>query len=224
MDEKELRVKGMFDKVARRYDFLNRLMSLGLDVGWKKETARKVARKGALVLDVACGTGDIAMAAKALGAKVVGVDFSLEMLKIAKKRDASIGYIRANAIAMPFRSEVFDGATSGFAMRNFSDMNKALREMRRVLKKDGKLAIIEFGHPKNRLWESLYKIHIDLIVPFMGAVFSDRESYAYLPESIRKFPGQEGLKKIMESEGFKTGYQDLLWGAAAIWTGIRSNR
>ncbi len=222
MDEKEIHVKGMFDRVSKRYDFLNRMMSLGLDSGWKKRTAEKVSSPHSLILDVACGTGDIAIFSRKLGSKVIGLDFSMGMLKIAKKKDSHVFWVRANALQLPFRDGLFDGATSGYAMRNFSDMIKALKEMSRTLKPKGKIAILEFGHPKKRLWNFLYNIHMGFIVPLLGSVFSDKSSYEYLPESIKRFPDQEGVKKIIEEEGFSVSYENLLFGASAIWVGKKN--
>lgn len=219
MDTKETKVQGMFDRIARRYDFLNRLMSLGLDTGWKKETAKNVSEKNSFVLDVACGTGDIALFSKNAGSRVVGLDFSMDMLRYARKKGPGIMWIKANAQTMPFQNEVFDGVASGYALRNFSDMGKALEEMNRVLKREGKISIIEFSHPKNPLWNLMYNIHIGIVVPLLGAIFSDRSSYSYLPGSIKKFPNQEGIKKIMEERGFFVSYKNLLFGVSAIWRG-----
>src|SRR3989344_6609259 len=188
MDPKETKVKGMFDRIARRYDFLNRLMSLGLDTGWKREATWHVAAPGSLVLDVACGTGDMALFSKKAGSRVIGLDFSMDMLHYARKKDPSIMWIKANAQMMPFRDAIFDGVVSGYALRNFSDMGKALGEMNLVLKHGGKISILEFSHPKNPLWNFLYNVHISIIVPLLGAVFSDFSSYAYLPGSIKAFP------------------------------------
>lgn len=222
MDAKETKVQGMFDKIARRYDFLNRVMSLGLDTGWKREAANKVSEKGSLVLDVACGTGDITLFSKKAGSRVIGLDFSMDMLRYARKKDPSIMWIKANAQSMPFRGSVFGGVVSGYAMRNFSDMGKALVEMNRVMVPNGKISILEFSHPQNPLWNLLYKMHMGVIAPFLGAIFSDRSSYAYLPGSIKKFPDQEGIKKTMEDCGFVVTYKNLLFGASAIWFGKKN--
>lgn len=219
MDQKEQQVQGMFDKIAKRYDFLNRVMSLGMDLSWKKQTAKNVSGKGKLILDVASGTGDIAAYSKFFGSDVIGLDFSMDMLRVAKSKFPGIIFIRANAQLLPFKDGVFDGAISGYALRNFSDMQVAISEMNRVMKNGGLVSIIEFSHPKNRLWNFIYKVHMVFVVPILGRLFSDGDSYSYLPESIRKFPNQEGIVEIMESKGFDTKYKNLLWGASAIWTG-----
>ena len=206
-DSKRNRVRSMFDGIARRYDFLNRSLSAGVDVFWRKKTIRLAdVPKGGAVLDVACGTGDLSAEAKKAGAGVtLGVDLSIEMLRLfAEKRPWSRG---ASALAVaeefPFADESFDRIVVSFGVRNFYDLPAAFREFRRTLKPGGAAAILEFSLPKNPVVRFFYRFYIKRILPFVGGLVSgDVSAYRYLPESVEAFDRDVDLVALLKEAGF----------------------
>ncbi|MDQ2982995.1 MAG: bifunctional demethylmenaquinone methyltransferase/2-methoxy-6-polyprenyl-1,4-benzoquinol methylase UbiE [Actinomycetota bacterium] len=195
-------VREMFDRIAPVYDFMNHAMTAGLDRRWRKATARAVVRPGDRVLDACCGTGDLALAATAVGGRVVGLDFSERMLERAREKSADVEWVRGDATALPFEDGSFDSATVGFGVRNLDDLAGGLRELRRVLKPGGRLAILEITRPRGVL-APFYRVWFDVLVPSAGKVLPGGSAYTYLPASVRRFPGPEELARLLEESGFE---------------------
>jgi demethylmenaquinone methyltransferase / 2-methoxy-6-polyprenyl-1,4-benzoquinol methylase len=211
----------MFDRIAPVYDFMNRVMTMGLDRRWRRLAARAVVRPGDGVLDACCGTGDLALAAHEAGGEVVGVDFSERMLVRARRKSAEIDWVRGDALALPFADGAFDAATVGFGMRNLADLEAGLRELARVLKPEGRLACLEITRPRGAL-RPFFHVWFDGLVPLAGKLLPGGAAYTYLPASVRRFPGPEDLAAAMERSGFAAVSWHLLGGGiVALHVGTR---
>ena len=223
-DDKRAVVEAMFDRIAPRYDLMNRLMTFGIDRGWRRRAIAALGlRPGERVLDLACGSGDLAAAARATGARVVGIDFSAGMLRQARTRRLDCGLVRADALALPFADASIDAVVSGFALRNFADLAAALAESARVLRCDGRLALLEVDRPASTLLRWGHAIYFRRVVPFIGALLSERDAYAYLPESTVYLPDETALREILVAAGFRTiRKRSLLGGAAQLVTARRA--
>ncbi|MCX7987911.1 MAG: bifunctional demethylmenaquinone methyltransferase/2-methoxy-6-polyprenyl-1,4-benzoquinol methylase UbiE, partial [Thermodesulfovibrio sp.] len=197
-------IKSMFDKIVGRYDFLNRLLSFGQDIFWRKKMAKETLDgKTRLVLDLATGTGDSARELLKESIKVIGVDISFEMLRIAlKKMENNFTSLSASAYQLPFRDDSFDAVTCAFGIRNMHDTEKALREINRVIKKGGKLIILEFSLPEGFLRKP-YLFYLKKLVPIFASIFSVRYAYEYLGSSIEGFYKPLDFIKLLENCGFK---------------------
>jgi demethylmenaquinone methyltransferase/2-methoxy-6-polyprenyl-1,4-benzoquinol methylase len=213
-------VRTMFDRIAPVYDVMNRVMTCGLDMRWRKLAARAAVRPGDRVLDAACGTGDLAIAdQKAGAARVTGLDFSEKMLERARRK-APLEWVQGDMLALPFADETFDAATVGFGVRNVADLELALRELRRVLQPGGRLAILEITQPRGPL-KPFFSLWFDRIVPLLGRVLPGGAAYTYLPASVKRFPPAEGLVELLESSGFGEVRFRLLGGSiVALHTGV----
>ena len=230
-EEKKKLVGDVFSSVAGKYDLMNDAMSLGIHRLWKRNFVRKAKlRQGMKCLDVAGGTGDIAMSmAKVVGAKgrVTIFDINKEMLDVGKERVIDHGFIgpikfiQGNAEDLPFEDDSFDIATVSFGIRNVTHLEKAFKEMTRVVRPGGKVMCLEFSHPTNKLFSKAYDFFSFNVIPEIGNIIAkDKDSYQYLVESIRKFPDQEKLKKILEDCGlYNVKYYNLTNGIAAIHIG-----
>jgi len=194
-------VQRMFDRIAPVYDAMNRVMTAGLDRRWRRITVEQVVRKGDRVLDACCGTGDLAIAARAHGAGVVGVDFSEAMLERARAKSSEIEWVRGDVLALPFDDASFDAVTVGFGVRNVDDLDAGLRELRRVLRPGGRLGILEITRPRGVV-APFYRLWFDRVVPLLGKVLPGGAAYTYLPASVRRFPGPEELAALLETSGF----------------------
>ena len=194
-------VQRMFDRIAPVYDAMNRVMTAGLDRRWRRITIEQVVRKGDRVLDACCGTGDLAIAARARGADVVGVDFSEAMLEHARAKSSEIEWVHGDALALPFDDASFDAVTVGFGVRNVDDLDAGLRELRRVLRPGGRLGILEITRPRGVV-APFYRLWFDRVVPLLGKVLPGGAAYTYLPASVRRFPGPEELAALLERSGF----------------------
>jgi demethylmenaquinone methyltransferase / 2-methoxy-6-polyprenyl-1,4-benzoquinol methylase len=212
-------VRTMFDRIAPVYDAMNRVMTAGLDVRWRRLAAAAVVRKGDSVLDAACGTGDLAIAdAKAGAGHVTGLDFSEQMLARARRK-APLEWVQGDMLALPFDDATFDAATVGFGVRNVADLELALRELRRVLRPGGRLAILEITQPRGAM-KPFYSLWFDSIVPLLGKVLPGGSAYAYLPASVKRFPSAEKLAELLRACGFGDVRFRLLGGSiVALHTG-----
>jgi demethylmenaquinone methyltransferase / 2-methoxy-6-polyprenyl-1,4-benzoquinol methylase len=213
-------VRAMFDRIAPVYDLMNHVMTAGLDIRWRKLAARSVVRPGDRVLDAACGTGDLAIADKKAGAdRVTGLDFSEKMLARARLK-AQLDWVQGDMLALPFADATFDAATVGFGVRNVADLGLSLRELRRVLKPGGRLAILEITQPRGIL-KPFFSLWFDRIVPLLGKVLPGGSAYTYLPASVKRFPDAEGLADLMRESGFDDVRIKLLGGTiVALHTAV----
>jgi demethylmenaquinone methyltransferase / 2-methoxy-6-polyprenyl-1,4-benzoquinol methylase len=212
-------VRGMFGRIAGRYDLLNHLLSFNLDRRWRARTVERVAeileRPGARVLDLCCGTGDVlADIEKRKRTFVFGGDFCHPMLVEARRKVVS-PLFEADALGLPLANDSFDLITIAFGFRNLANYNRGLEELLRVLKPNGVVAILEFSQPTNRAFAALYGFLSTRVLPWVGGMISgSREAYSYLPESIRKFPGAEELADHMRRAGFQRVELDRMAGGA----------
>jgi demethylmenaquinone methyltransferase / 2-methoxy-6-polyprenyl-1,4-benzoquinol methylase len=221
----------MFDHVAGRYDLLNSLMSAGLHHRWRERAADVAApARGASILDVCCGTGDLTFELArrvSPGGNVVGCDFSEPMLDLARekaKRGGSDGvrFEWADALSLPYAEGRFDTVTVGFGLRNFADWNKGLREMARVLEPGGKLVILEFTRPTRPPFSTFYSLWFDRLAPVLGKLSDNPEAYAYLTESLKTFPAPRAMAERMDAAGLeRIRYRVLAGGIVTIHSGTR---
>jgi len=221
----------MFDRVAARYDLLNSLMSAGLHHRWRERAAdRAELRAGDAVLDVCCGTGDLAfeLAARvAPGGSVVGCDFSEPMLDLARLKATNHGiegvrFEWADALSLPYDAARFDAVTVGFGVRNFADRDRGLREMARVLRPGGRLVVLEFTEPRRPPFSTFYALWFDRIAPLLGRLSDDPEAYSYLAESVHSFPDPQGLAQKLDTAGLEQiRYTVLAGGIVTIHSGVR---
>ena len=225
-------VREMFSGIASKYDFLNHFLSVNTDKRWRRLVRQRLENElsdpNALILDVACGTGDLSIELQQhSNAKVIGMDFCRPMLAIAKEKNAknqlSIPYIEGDGMNLSFTDKTFDAVTIAFGLRNFSNWENGLRELRRVLKPGGKLAILEFSSPVIPGFRQLFQFYFSNILPRIGgAVSGSRGAYEYLPDSVSKFPDQKKLAEMMLEIGFSdVEYKNLTGGIAAIHIGTK---
>ncbi len=224
-EEKRDYVQNMFSGIAGRYDFMNRLMTLGQDQRWRRQVVRlsKLPPAGSL-LDVATGTGDIAYQAwqRRPRAQVVGLDFAAGMLRVAQTKFAEtpLTFVNGDALHLPFPDDSFDAATSAFMMRNVVDVRRAFAEQRRVVRPGGKVVCLETTRPANMFFRAFFDLYFFYIVPALGGLFSAKSAYNYLPNSTVLFPPPDQVRYIMLSAGLKdVFYRKLMFGTVAIHVG-----
>jgi demethylmenaquinone methyltransferase / 2-methoxy-6-polyprenyl-1,4-benzoquinol methylase len=229
---KKKQVAEMFNSIATRYDFLNRFLSVGIDITWRKKAIKELkAIHPKIMLDVATGTGDFAVAANKIlhPDKIIGIDISEGMLDIGRKKiqklhlDDKIELIAGDSETINFSTSSFDAITVAFGVRNFEDLEKGLKEMRRVLKPGGKVSILECTMPKNVLIKSFYKFYMFSVVPAFGKMFAqNKKAYLYLNNSVQAFPDREFFLEIMNRAGFtQTYYKPLSLGICCIYCGSK---
>lgn len=213
-------VRRLFDRIAPVYDFMNRAMTMGLDRRWRRLTAQAAVRTGDRVLDACCGTGDLALAALRAGAgPVTGLDFSERMLEHARRKSSEIAWVRGDLLALPFDAGSFDAATVGFGVRNVDDLEAGLRELRRVLRPGGRLAVLEITRPRGLL-RPFFRLWFDVLIPLAGKALPGGKAYTYLPASVRRFPGPEDLAAALDRSGFENiRFRLLAGGIVALHTG-----
>jgi demethylmenaquinone methyltransferase/2-methoxy-6-polyprenyl-1,4-benzoquinol methylase len=192
----------MFDRIAGVYDFMNAVMTAGMHQRWR-ERAVELARieRGSRAIDVATGTGDLAVALRAAGAEVVGCDFSEEMLERARRKEPAARFEWADALALPYEDDSFDAATVGFGARNFSDLRRGLAEMARVVRPGGRVVVLEITTPQNPPLSTFFSLWFDRIVPALGRVAGDEAAYSYLPSSVKRFPDPRALAAELAAVG-----------------------
>ena len=216
-------IRTLFVRIAGRYDLMNRLMTGGQDTRWRKQVIELAQLKpGSYLLDIGTGTGDLARTAltKFPRAKIIAADFTLEMMRVGQNK-GPLNFSSADALDLPFRAFAFDAVISGFLMRNVIDLQKALQEQHRVLRKGGRIVILDTTRPKKHVLSPLIRLYMHVIIPVLGGWLTGaREAYGYLPESTERFVTAEELAARMASVGFKKiNYQRLMFGTIAIHWG-----
>jgi demethylmenaquinone methyltransferase/2-methoxy-6-polyprenyl-1,4-benzoquinol methylase len=212
-DEKQRAVRSMFDRIAPRYDLVNRIMTFRMDVRWRKRTVASLGlADGAGVLDLACGTGDLCRELARRRYRPVGADLSFGMLAAART-DAPL--VQADALRLPFPDGSVDGVTCGFALRNFVDLGRFLEEAGRVVRPGGRIALLEVAEPENRLLRRGHAVYFGKVVPKIGGLLSDRDAYRYLPQSVAYLPEPAALVAMVGDAGFDRVERQLLSGGIA---------
>jgi len=226
-EEHARRVREMFAHISPRYDFLNHLLSANVDKRWRRRIVRKIGPMlppNAQVLDVGCGTGDLSIELfERTAARVVGIDFCRPMLELAREKASQLRFVEGDALRLPFADASFDAITIGFALRNLSSVSEGLTELRRVLKPDAPIAILEFSQPTVPGVRQLVRLYYSRLLPWIGGRLSGaRNAYEYLPDSISKFPNQQALAGMMRAAGFAgVEFENLSGGIAALHFGRR---
>jgi demethylmenaquinone methyltransferase / 2-methoxy-6-polyprenyl-1,4-benzoquinol methylase len=194
-------VRSMFDRIAPVYDVMNHVITAGLHRRWRRLAAQAVVARGDRVLDACCGTGDLALAAKAEGGRVTGLDFSEPMLERARRKSAEVEWVQGDLLKLPFADGSFDAATVGFGVRHVEDLGAALRELRRVLRPGGRLAILEIVRVTGPA-ALFYRVWFDRLVPLLGKAVPGGSAYTYLPASVKRFLGPPELDAELRAAGF----------------------
>lgn len=228
-ESKREQVAQMFDNIAFRYDFLNSLLSLGIHKGWRKKCVRLLEpHQPKVILDVATGTADFALECVKLNPeKIIGVDISEGMMAFGRKKikqkqlENLITLEYGDAETLNFPDNHFDAIVVGFGVRNFENLEKGLQNLYRILKPGGRLVVLEFSNPRNKLIKWLYNFYFNKVTPFIGRMFSkDIRAYTYLPESVKAFPDNENFTAILKTLKYKnTSFKSLSFGIAAIYVG-----
>jgi demethylmenaquinone methyltransferase/2-methoxy-6-polyprenyl-1,4-benzoquinol methylase len=225
-------VKEMFDKIAPRYDFLNRLLSFRQDTFWRTQMVKAAGlSKDSRVMDVACGTCDVALEVSSQlkgRAKIIGLDFSLGMLglgqqKLLQKKNTNIFLLNADALHLPFKKSVFDAVFIAFGIRNIMDRHRAIREFHSALKKGGRIVVLELTTPEKGFFRQIYLGYFNKILPIIGSFFSKHtNAYSYLPESVLKFPSPVGFSRIMRESGFdQIRFKQMTFGIVTLFVGTK---
>ena len=231
MNKESAQIQRMFASIARRYDLLNRLLSLSLDRRWRRRAVRELKPflpREALVLDLCTGTGDLALELSKL-ARVVGCDFCHPMLTLGQRKvernklKGSVEFVEGDALHLPFPSQHFDAVTIAFGLRNLEDYYTGLREIHRVLRPSGSFLMLEFAQPEVPIFRHLYFFYFTRILPRLGQwVSGEVGPYSYLPQSVREFPGPRGLGKMLRQEGFAVArHLALTWGVVSLYVGTK---
>lgn len=201
-EEKARAVRGMFDAIATRYDTVNRVMTFGMDRGWRRRAASTLGLgPDAIVLDVACGTGDFCFEIQRRGWRAIGLDFAREMLVRGRQRGLT-RLVQGDALSLPMPDGSVDGITCGFALRNVADLSRLFEEMARVLRPGGRIALLETSEPRNVLMRAGHALYFKKVVPLIGGLLSDRAAYSYLPRSVAYLPDPAEMLGMIERAGF----------------------
>lgn len=227
-NERARYVRGMFARIAHRYDLMNRLMTAGQDVRWRREVIQRAGLSPAgTLLDLGAGTGDLAQEARRQqpGCRVIAADFTLQMMQVGKRRpgSAALDWSAADALGLPFASRSFDAVVSGFLLRNVSDLPRALSEQLRVLKPGGRMVALDTTRPARNVLTPLVEFHLHTIIPTLGRMIAgDSEAYNYLPDSTQGFLAAETLAERMQAAGFRqVGFRRLMLATVAIHWGVK---
>jgi demethylmenaquinone methyltransferase / 2-methoxy-6-polyprenyl-1,4-benzoquinol methylase len=212
-EQKTASVRAMFDVIAPRYDLVNRVMTFRMDVGWRRRAVGALGLlPGSVVLDLACGTGDLARDLQRRGHLPVGADLSFGMLAAAPE---PFPRVQADGLALPLPDGCVDGATCGFALRNFTDLAATIDELARVVRPGGRIALLEVAEPPSRLMRMGHSVYFGQVVPRIGSVLSDGAAYRYLPRSVAYLPEPDDLKQMIADHGFSAVRRSLLSGGIA---------
>jgi demethylmenaquinone methyltransferase/2-methoxy-6-polyprenyl-1,4-benzoquinol methylase len=208
MSEKKLQVKRIFDNIAYRYDFLNHFLSFGLDFYWRKKALRLTClNSDSILLDIACGTGDVAIQARKMGVQIIyGADFSYNMLRLFDEKSNWIDGHLLQIVAenIPLKNETVTNITVAFGVRNFYDIQEGFNSFHRVLKPNGKATVVEFRMPSNKIIKGVYRFYFKNILPFLGGIISgDKAAYTYLPDSVEEFDEKINLTSLLTNSGFR---------------------
>jgi demethylmenaquinone methyltransferase/2-methoxy-6-polyprenyl-1,4-benzoquinol methylase len=220
-DEKVRAVRSMFDAIAPRYDLVNRIMTFRMDVGWRRRTVRSLALpRASVVIDLACGTGDLCRELAAAELTPIGVDLSLGMLRAAR---TTAPLVQGDALRLPLPDASVDGATCGFALRNFVALGPFLESLHRVVRPGGRIALLEVAEPASPMLRWGHGIYFGKVVPRIGGLLSDGAAYRYLPRSVEYLPEPSALTAMVRDAGFTDTRRDLLSaGIAQLIVGTRS--
>jgi len=230
LSDKGEKIQQMFGAIAPRYDFLNRLLSFGIDRRWRTKAVRLLKyREGSRILDVATGTGDVALEIALRtppSVKITGADFCKEMVDLGAVKVAASPYADridlkvAPCEDLPFANDTFDSITIAFGIRNVVDRKLGLAEMWRVLRPGGRMVILEFSTPRSQLFRQLYYFYFRRLLPVVGGLFSRYNAYKYLPDSVLEFPSQEEFSQMLADVGFRNIHlHELTFGIATIYVG-----
>jgi demethylmenaquinone methyltransferase/2-methoxy-6-polyprenyl-1,4-benzoquinol methylase len=219
-EEKARRVREMFDAIAGRYELVNRVMTFGMDIGWRRRSVRELRLPGgALVADLACGTGDLCRELSRNGYRALGFDFSFGMLAKATT-DAPL--VQADVLRLPLADRSIDGATCGFALRNVVDLGAFFAEMARVVRPGGRISLLEASQPDGPVMRAGHGVYFRRVVPMIGGLLSDREAYAYLPKSMAYLPPAPEILAALRDAGFPDAQRlQLSGGIAQVLAGTR---
>ncbi len=219
-DAKRHMVRDMFDRIAPRYDLLNRLLTFRMDVRWRRRTIAELALpKGSLVADLACGTGDFVVELSRQGHSPIGYDLSLEMLRHAR---ADNSLVHCDVTALPASNASLDAAVCGFALRNVVDLEAFFVEIARVVRPSGRIGLLEVASPSNAILRAGHQLYFNKLVPKLGALLSDRKAYEYLPKSVEYLPEAAELTAMLEAVGFSdVKHTTLSGGVAQLFTASR---
>lgn len=245
-EKRGAKVSELFARIAPRYDLINDVQSLGLHRLWKRRLVRMAAvRSGERALDLCCGTGDLALGLAKVGAKVTGLDFSEEMLQVARQKkvqspkskaqsaQSTVEFLWGDAQRIPFPENTFDIVTIGYGLRNLADLDGGIREMLRVSKPGGRLLALEFGKPDNAVWRRIYFAYLKTFLPVFGRMFcGDAAAYGYILESLKHYPAQEGVSGRMREAGWQNvrvvnlmgGTMSIHWAFKDCQGGMSSDR
>jgi demethylmenaquinone methyltransferase/2-methoxy-6-polyprenyl-1,4-benzoquinol methylase len=220
-DKKTEHVRAMFDAIAPRYELVNRVMTFGLDSRWRRRAVADLRlAPGSAVLDVAAGTGDFARELRRQGHRAVATDLSYNMLHTARNVAERV---QADASRLPFRWGGFDGATCGYALRNFTDLEKCFAEMARVLRPGGRLSVLEVAEPRGGPWRAGFRLWFRRVVPFIGSLLSDRDAYHYLPASTAYLPDASEIAAMLNRAGFSAvNHRRIMGGLSQQFLATRS--
>ena len=230
LQSKKDQVKHMFNMIASKYDFLNHTLSLGMDYVWRKKAIKKILNNPKEILDIATGTADFAISvAKHTQANITGIDISDQMIYVGnkkiqqKKLNNRIKLSIEDSENLPFENESYDAITAGFGVRNFENLEQGLREIYRVVKKDGYVVILEPSTPKVFPLKQIFSFYFQKILPFIGSIVSkDKSAYSYLPNSVKSFPDGDDFIKILNKQGFsKANYYPLSLGIVSLYVAIK---
>lgn len=219
-DDKARSIRALFDTIAPRYDMLNRILTLRMDVGMRRVTIAELGlAKGSVVVDLACGTGDLCNDLEAAGLHPVGVDLSFQMLANSTSKSSDV---QADALTLPFPDGSVDGVTCGFALRNFVDLEQTLIECARIIRPGGRIALLDVDEPDNPVLRAGHSVYFNRVVPLIGGLLSDKRAYSYLPRSVAYLPRRPELLAMVASAGFVgVEHQQLKVGIGQLITATR---